>query len=358
MTTVHTPRRLLVTGGAGFIGTNFIRSILASQPEVFIANVDALTYAGAASNLHGIDDAFPGRHRFIRADIRNVDEMSAVFKSTNPDTVVNFAAESHVDRSIDGPRLFVETNVMGTAVLLEAARLAWTGRKDVRFHQVSTDEVFGTLGPEGFFREDTPYDPSSPYSASKAGADHLVRAWHRTFGLPVTLSNCSNNYGPWQFPEKLIPLMIVNAVSGKPLPVYGEGKNVRDWLHVVDHCRALWTILTRAENGSSYNVGGGNEWTNLDLVRLLCQRLDALRPKAGGGSYAEQISFVRDRPGHDLRYAIDSSRLRRELGWQPTFTFAEGLDDTIRWYLGNLKWIEEVCAGKYDCGRLGIGAEE
>ena len=354
MSSAHTPRRLLVTGGAGFIGTNFVRRILASQPEVEILNLDALTYAGSLSNLSGLDQAYPGRHRFIRADIRDRAAVAAVFAEHHPDTVVNFAAESHVDRSIDNPLEFVETNILGVAVLLDAALRSWGGRSDVRFHHVSTDEVYGSLGAEGLFREDTPYDPSSPYSASKAGADHLVQAWHRTYGLPTSLTNCSNNYGPWQFPEKLIPLMIANALDGKPLPVYGRGANIRDWLHVEDHCAAVWTVVVRGRSGSAYNVGADNEWTNLDLVRLLCARLDAIRPRSAG-SYADLITFVADRPGHDARYAIDSSRLRNELGWRPAFSFQEGLDATIRWYLDNREWVDGIRAARYDGRRLGAG---
>ncbi|MDR1536099.1 MAG: dTDP-glucose 4,6-dehydratase [Planctomycetota bacterium] len=346
------PARLLVCGGAGFIGTNFIRLVLAEHPETIIFNLDALTYAGGLDNLAGLDELHPGRHVLVRTDIRDRKGVAGAFALAEPDTVVNFAAESHVDRSIDDPILFVETNVLGTAVLLEAARRAWGGRSDVRFHQVSTDEVYGSLGPDGLFREDTPYDPSSPYSASKAGADHLVRAWSRTYGLPVSSSNCSNNYGPWQFPEKLIPLMLVNALEEKPLPVYGEGGNIRDWLHVEDHCRAVWDILTLAPAGSSYNIGGGNEWTNLELVRLLCSRLDRLRPRRAGG-YADLITFVADRPGHDARYAVDGSRLRRELGWRPRFDFDRGLDCTIAWYLGHGDWLRAIREKKYAGGRLG-----
>ena len=352
MSVVHSPRRLLVTGGAGFIGVNFVRMVLAEQPGVVVVNLDALTYAGGAANLGGIDAAYPGRHRFVQADIRDRAAVDRLFDEERPDTVVNFAAESHVDRSIDNPLVFIETNVVGVANLLEAARRAWRGKSDVRFHQVSTDEVYGSLGENGFFREDTPYDPSSPYSASKAGADHLVRAWHRTFGLPVSLSNCSNNYGPWQFPEKLIPLMIANALAEKPLPVYGSGANVRDWLHVEDHCRAIWTILTRGAAGRSYNVGGGNEWSNIELVRLLCSRLDVLRPRTNG-CYADLIAFVADRPGHDARYAIDSSRLERELGWKPKYAFDAGLEQTIVWYLEHKDWVDDILARKYDGGRLG-----
>ena len=351
----YAPRRMLVTGGAGFIGTNFVRLVLAERPEVLeVVTLDALTYAGNAANLAGLDKEYPGRHRLIRADIRDREEVARIFAEAEPDTVVNFAAESHVDRSIDAPLDFVETNVFGVAVLLESARKAWGGRTNVRFHHVSTDEVYGSLGPEGRFREDTPYDPSSPYSATKAGSDHLVRAWHRTYGLPISISNSSNNYGPWQFPEKLIPLMIANALEEKPLPVYGDGANIRDWLHVRDHALAILAILDRGRPGRTYNVGGGNEWSNLDLVRRLSTFLDELHPRRSG-SYAELIAFVQDRPGHDGRYAVDGSRIRSELGWQPEFTFERGLKDTVCWYLGNQEWVRAIQAGKYDGRRLGTG---
>ena len=343
---------LLVTGGAGFVGANFVRLVLAENPDLQVFNLDSLTYAGNLANLADLEGLYPGRHHFIQGDIRDREAAALAFARAKPDAVVNFAAESHVDRSIDDPLSFVETNVLGTAVLLETARRIWGERRDVRFHHVSTDEVFGSLGKDGRFREDAPYVPSSPYSASKAGADHLVRAWGRTYGLPVSLSNCSNNYGPWQFPEKLIPLMIANALEEKPLPVYGRGDNVRDWLHVEDHARAIWLIMTRGPAGSFYNVGGGNELTNLEMVRLLCSRLDALRPRPVG-SYADLIAFVPDRPGHDLRYAVDSSRLRSELGWLPAYDFAKGLDHTIAWYLEHRDWIRDIRARKYAGGRLG-----
>ncbi len=353
MAVTHTPKRILVTGGAGFIGANFIRLILATKPEVSIANLDLLTYAGGVANLAGVPEAYGDRYRFFHADIRDQAAVADAFAQFAPDTVVNFAAESHVDRSIDNPVEFVTTNVVGTAVLLDAARQAWQGRADVRYHQVSTDEVYGSLGGEGEFTEESRYDPSSPYSASKAGADHLVQAWGRTFGLPVTGSNCSNNYGPWQFPEKLIPLFVANALEGKPLPLYGQGKNVRDWLHVEDHCRAVWTMLTRAAPGSRYNVGGDNEWANIDLVTMLCGMLDNMRPRAGGGSYADLITLVPDRPGHDLRYAVDSARIRRELGWRPEVDFRFGLEATVRWYVEHQDWVNEIRARKYDGKRLG-----
>lgn len=351
--TLHTPRRIVVTGGAGFIGANFIHYVLQHSSAV-ILNIDALTYAGGKANLDELAQCGKDRYSFEQADINDLARMQALFGSFAPDTVVHFAAESHVDRSIDGPLQFIRTNVLGTANLLEAARAAWAGRQDVRFHHISTDEVYGSLGADGFFCEDTPYDPSSPYSASKAGSDHLVRAWHRTFGLPVTLSNCSNNYGPRQFPEKLIPLMIGNALAGKPLPVYGKGANVRDWLHVEDHCSAIWTIVTRGVCGRSYNIGGNNEWSNIDLVRLLCRTLDELRPDAAG-SRERLITFVTDRPGHDLRYAIDSSRIASELNWKPSWTFETGLRQTIEWYLENASWMESIRSSVYDGRRLGLG---
>ncbi len=270
------------------------------------------------------------------------------------DTVVHLAAESHVDRSIDAPLDFIDTNIRGTAVLLEAARSAWRDREDVRFHHVSTDEVFGSLDEDGLFRESTPYDPSSPYSASKAAGDHLVRAWHRTYGLPATLSNCSNNYGPYQFPEKLIPLMISNAVTGKDMPVYGAGANVRDWLHVEDHCRALDLVVRKGAPGRTYNIGGNNEHTNLEVVHTICDLVDEMRPGRVGTSRRDLIRFVTDRPGHDLRYAIDADRIQSELGWQPVYDFESGLRATVRWYLDNAAWCETVMADTYDGGRLGL----
>ena len=353
MTTAHTPRRLLVTGGAGFIGCNFVRHLLESDASAEVFTLDALTYAGHRANLRDAEAAGGARHHFIEADIRDRELMGAVMADHAIDTVVHFAAESHVDRSIDGPLDFVDTNVRGTANLLEAARGTWGDRKDVRFHHVSTDEVYGSLGADGLFTEDTPYDPSSPYSASKAASDHLARAWHRTYGLPVTISNCSNNYGPYQFPEKLIPLMIRNAVVGKPLPVYGDGSNVRDWLYVVDHCTAIDQVIRRGQLGRTYNIGGHNEMKNLDVVQLLCDLVDELRP--GATSRRELITFVTDRPGHDLRYAIDASRMADELEWTPSVTFAEGLRATVGWYLDNESWCTEVTQATDASRRLGLG---
>jgi dTDP-glucose 4,6-dehydratase len=292
----HRPRSMLVTGGAGFIGSNYVRWALAADPELKLVNVDALTYAGHLANLDGVADDYGPRYTFIHANICDTETMRRIFTEHEVDTVVHLAAESHVDRSIDGPIDFIDTNVRGTAILLEAARSAWRDRSDVRFHHVSTDEVFGSLGAEGLFSEATPYDPSSPYSASKAAADHLARAWHRTYGLPVTLSNCSNNYGPYQYPEKLIPLMIANAAAGKELPVYGEGANIRDWLHVEDHCSALDLVVRSGAPGRTYNVGGRNERSNLEVVHAICDLVDALRPHPEGGSRRDLIEFVTDRP--------------------------------------------------------------
>jgi len=345
---------MLVTGGAGFIGCNFARHALEADPELRLINLDALTYAGNPANLRGIADSFGPRYTFVYGDIRNAEAMRRLFTEHKVDTVVHLAAESHVDRSIDGPLDFIDTNVRGTANLLEAARSVWQDRSDVRFHHVSTDEVFGSLGVEGLFTEDTSYDPSSPYSASKAASDHLVRAWHRTYGLPVTLSNCSNNYGPYQYPEKLIPLMIRNAAAGKPLPVYGAGANIRDWLYVEDHCRALDLVVRQGVSGRTYNVGGSNELTNLEVVHTLCDLVDELRPADNGTSRRDLVTFVADRPGHDQRYAIDTGRIASELGWTPDHDFADGLRATVRWYLDNEAWCGEVTGDRYDGGRLGL----
>ncbi len=345
---------MLVTGGAGFIGSNFVRWALAADPELRLVNVDALTYAGHLASLDGVADDYGPRYIFIHADIRDADAMRRIFSEHEVDTVVHLAAESHVDRSIDGPIDFIDTNVRGTAILLETARSAWRDRGDVRFHHVSTDEVFGSLDANGLFTETTPYDPSSPYSASKAAADHLARAWHRTYGLPVTLSNCSNNYGPYQYPEKLIPLMIANAAAGKELPVYGEGANIRDWLHVEDHCSALDLVIRSGEPGRTYNMGGSNERSNLEVVHAICDLVDELRPHPEGGSRRDLIEFVTDRPGHDLRYAIDADRITTELGWSPRFNFDSGLRATVQWYLENGAWCDEVMADHYDGSRLGL----
>ncbi|NKW91444.1 dTDP-glucose 4,6-dehydratase [Rhodobacteraceae bacterium R_SAG9] len=330
--------KLLVTGGAGFIGSAVVRKAMKQGFEV--VNVDALTYAACLENVAEVAHS-PG-YSFEHVDIRNRTELRRVFATHQPDAVMHLAAESHVDRSIDGPEDFIETNITGTYNILEAAREFWTqnGRPETfRFHHISTDEVFGSLpnDPEVMFTEDTPYDPRSPYSASKASSDHLVRAWSETYGLPVVLTNCSNNYGPFHFPEKLIPVIILNALAGKDLPIYGNGSNIRDWLYVEDHADALLLVLERGALGRSYNIGGDNERTNLELVKTLCGILDRKRPKSNG-SYAEQITFVADRPGHDARYAIDASRIQTELGWRPSVTLEEGLEKTVDWYLANETW--------------------
>jgi len=323
---------LLVTGGAGFIGSNFVLSHIAETGEA-IVNLDKLTYAGNPKNLQALrGDA---RHTFVRGDICDRKLVSDLLKRHLPRAIVHFAAESHVDRSISGPAEFVQTNAVGTFSLLEEARAYWNGRTDFRFLHVSTDEVYGSLGPaDPAFTESTPFAPNSPYAASKAASDHMVRAYHHTYGLPTLITNCSNNYGPHQYPEKLIPLMIRNALAGKPLPVYGDGKNVRDWLYVADHCAAVRLVLEKGRVGETYNIGGECEWANIDLVKKICELLDAAKPR-GRGSYAELISFVTDRPGHDRRYAMNIGKIRRELGWQPRETLSSGLEKTVRWYLEN-----------------------
>jgi dTDP-glucose 4,6-dehydratase len=338
----------MVTGGAGFIGSNFIRHLL-NAPDFNgkIVNMDALTYAGNLENLGDVASRFgQDRYTFVRADICDRTAVESVFGEHSPDAVVHFAAESHVDRSISGPGIFLRTNVLGTFNMLEAAARAWNGKNGSLFHHISTDEVYGSLGPAGRFTEDTPYDPRSPYSASKAGSDHLVRAYHHTYGLPITLSNCSNNYGPFHFPEKLIPLMILNMLERKPLPVYGDGRNVRDWIYVEDHVSAIWEIMKTAVTGEKYNIGGGNEWENLRLVKTLCSVV-ALRTHRSPVEYEKLITFVKDRPGHDKRYAIDSSKIERELGWKPSVTFEEGLDRTVCWYLEHKEWVDHVRSGEY-----------
>lgn len=342
---MHQPSSLLVTGGAGFIGSSFLLKFVPKESGARFVNVDALTYAGNPSSLAAVEGS--PNYAFARVDIRDAEAVRALFAEHKPDTVVHFAAESHVDRSIHGPRAFVETNVIGTLNMLEAAREAWAGSfEGKRFHHVSTDEVYGSLGEEGKFHETTPYDPSSPYSASKAGSDHLVRAYGHTYGLPITVTNCSNNYGPRQFPEKLIPLMTLNALEGKPLPVYGTGQNVRDWLHVDDHNDAVWAVLTKGKPGETYNVGGNSERTNLQVVKAV---LDAVS-KLKGRDRAEienLIQYVTDRPGHDWRYAIDATKIHEELGWSPSHTFEQGIEDTVRWYLENGEWVEGVRSGEY-----------
>ena len=350
-------RRILVTGGAGFIGSAVVRRLVAGGHHV--VTVDKLTYAATLTSLRDVD-GLPN-HRFVQADIGDGARMLEVMREEAVDAVMHLAAESHVDRSIDGPGVFVETNVVGTFRLLGAALEHWRGldeaaRGRFRFHHVSTDEVFGDLPfDEGVFTEETPYAPSSPYSASKAASDHFVRAWHHTYGLPVVLSNCSNNYGPYHFPEKLIPLVILNALEGRPLPVYGRGENVRDWLYVDDHAAALEAVLTRGRVGESYNVGGRAERTNLQVVEAICDALDGERPRPGGGSRRDLITFVTDRPGHDRRYAIDPSKIERELGWRANETFESGLARTVRWYLDNDWWWRPIREGRYAGERLGAG---
>jgi len=334
---------ILVTGGAGFIGTNFIHYLFGKAGfGGRVVNLDALTYAGNPENLVDIEKMHGGTHYFFeKGDITNRQTIEAVFVKYKPDAVLHFAAESHVDRSILGPEAFIKTNVMGTYTLLDVAYKAWNGRKDVLFHHVSTDEVFGSLGDSGFFTEDTPYDPRSPYSASKASSDHLIRAYFHTYGLPVTLSNCSNNYGPYQFPEKLIPLMILNMVKGKSLPVYGDGKNIRDWIYVEDHNAAVWEIMQKGEAGRSYNIGGETEWENLTLLNRL---IEIVAEETGKpiDSIRSLIRYVKDRPGHDRRYAIDCSRIKTELGWKQSVTFDEGLRATVKWYLSNRAWMDSI----------------
>jgi dTDP-glucose 4,6-dehydratase len=339
--------KLLVTGGAGFIGSAVVRQAVARGHEV--VNLDVLTYAANTENVAQV--AGSNLYSFAHADIRDRARLDQVFDEHRPDAVMHLAAESHVDRSIDGPGDFIETNVTGTFNLLEAARAHWTrvGKPETfRFHHISTDEVFGTLGPEGKFTETTPYAPNSPYSASKAASDHLVRAWHETYGLPVVMTNCSNNYGPYHFPEKLIPVVILNALHGRPIPVYGQGLNVRDWLYVEDHADALLTVLTKGIVGRSYNIGGENEARNIDLVRMICTLLDEMHPQ--GAPHDRLITFVTDRPGHDARYAIDPTRIRTELGWRPSVTLEQGLRLTVRWYLDNAAWWQPLLA------RQGVGA--
>jgi len=352
--------KVLVTGGAGFIGSAVIRHIL-SQTGDSVVNVDKLTYAGNLESLAAVSDS--ERYRFEQVDICDQAALERVFAAHRPDAVMHLAAESHVDRSIEGPAAFVQTNIVGTYTLLEACRQYWQGlrgaaRDAFRFHHVSTDEVFGDLeGPEGLFTESTPYAPSSPYSASKASSDHLVRAWYRTYGLPVLLTNCSNNYGPYHFPEKLIPLMILNALEGKPLPVYGRGDQVRDWLYVEDHARALCQVIARGRLGETYNIGGHNEKSNLQVVESLCDLLQELAPVAQR-RYRDLITFVQDRPGHDHRYAIDAGKIERELGWAPRETFESGLRKTVQWYLDNQTWCARVQDGSYQRERLGLGKEK
>lgn len=341
---------LLVTGGAGFIGSNFIRHTLNSRPQCRIVNLDVLTYAGNAANLDDLARKKKDMYRFVHGDIGDAELVGRLLDEEKPAGVIHFAAESHVDRSIHGPLNFMETNVAGTCRLLTACQKVWDLRgrpENFRFVHVSTDEVYGSLGESGYFTENTPYDPSSPYSASKAASDHFVRAWHRTYGFPAIVTNCSNNYGPYQFPEKLIPLMIINILEEKPLPVYGDGRNIRDWLYVIDHCEALLCVFEKGTAGETYNVGGGAERRNIDVVRLLCELMDQRLHRKGDDRSQRLIEFVTDRPGHDLRYAIDADKIRQQLGWRPRFRFEEALARTVDWYLENQQWIDYVRSGEY-----------
>jgi dTDP-glucose 4,6-dehydratase len=349
---------ILVTGGAGFIGSALVRFLI-NETDHHVINLDALTYAGDLACVAEVAD--DPRYRFLQLDIRNESEVARAIAQEQPDAIVHLAAETHVDRSIDGPDDFIQSNIIGTYNLLKGARAYWQGlpaerRERFRFHHVSTDEVFGSLGETGSFREDTPYQPNSPYSASKAASDHLARAWHHTYGLPVVVTNCSNNYGPYQFPEKLIPLMINSALRGGELPVYGRGDNIRDWLYVEDHVRGIYAALTRGQVGESYNIGGGCERSNLQVVHTLCDILDELRP-AASGSYRDAICFVADRPGHDFRYAIDAGKIQRELGWQPRESFESGLRKTVEWYLANQAWCRRLEARGYAGERLGLAGQ-
>ena len=342
---------ILITGGAGFIGGNFVLDWLADPTAESVVNLDKLTYAGNLATLEALEG--DSRHTFVQGDIGDQQLVTDLLKTHQPRAIVHFAAESHVDRSIHGPAEFVQTNIVGTFNLLECARAYWNGldesnKAGFRFHHVSTDEVYGSLSAsDPAFTETHPYEPNSPYSASKAASDHLVRAWFHTYGLPVITSNCSNNYGPYHFPEKLIPLVILNALGNKPLPIYGDGQQVRDWLYVGDHCAAIREVLAKGKLGETYNIGGWNEKTNIDVVKTICTILDGLRPRADGKSYAEQITFVKDRPGHDRRYAMDASKLKRELGWRPAETFDSGIRKTVQWYLDNPAWVEGIVSGSY-----------
>ncbi len=355
-------QNVVLTGGAGFIGANFIHFLFGNPAfSGKLLNIDKLTYAGNRESLRDIESRYgESRYFFVQADICDTAQIAALLESFQPDTIINFAAESHVDRSIDAPMQFINTNLVGTASLLEASlkyyrSLSEADKQGFRFHHVSTDEVFGSLGISGAFTESTPYDPSSPYSASKAGSDHLVRAWHRTFGLPVSISNCSNNYGAYQFPEKLIPLMIINCLAHKALPVYGKGLNVRDWLYVDDHCRAIEAVITRGKAGETYNIGGNCEMQNIQIVHQICDHLDELQPSSTLGSYRELIQYVADRPGHDLRYAIDASKIKHDLGWEASVSFTQGIRKTVEWYLENREWWQHIQDNSYRQERLGLG---
>ncbi len=343
--------KIIVTGGAGFIGSAVIRHLIKNSDHQ-VVNLDKLTYAGNLASLKEIETS--DRYRFVQADICDRNAVEQVFADHRPDAIMHLAAESHVDRSIDGPAAFIQTNIIGTYTLLEAARQYAKDHPDFRFHHISTDEVYGDLDlDDSLFTEETPYDPSSPYSASKASSDHLVRSWQRTFGLKALITNCSNNYGPYHFPEKLIPLVILNALEGKPLPIYGKGDQIRDWLYVEDHARALCTVCLKGLPGQTYNIGGHNEKQNIEVVKTICTILDELKPRSDGKKYSEQITFVADRPGHDMRYAIDAGKIERELGWKPAETFETGLRKTVQWYLDN-KWWWEPLREKYQRERLGL----
>lgn len=351
-------KTIIVTGGAGFIGSAVIRYLM-QQPDIRVVNVDKLTYAANLDTLASVSGS--NRYHFEQLDINDRAGIKDVFDRYRPDAVMHLAAESHVDRSIDGPATFIETNIVGTYNLLEETLAYWRGlegaaKDGFRFHHISTDEVYGSLGDEGLFTEDTPYQPNSPYSASKAASDHLVRAWHHTFGLPVVTSNCSNNYGPFQFPEKLIPLMILNGLEGKNLPVYGKGENIRDWLHVDDHAVALWTVLRMGQLGETYNIGGHNEVRNIDVVTRICDILDEIAPPLASGPRRNLITYVTDRPGHDARYAIDAGKIERDLGWTPAYDFECGLRETVAWYLANRPWWQKIKDGVYGGDRLGLKA--
>ena len=346
-------KKILVTGGCGFIGSNFIQYVLQKEPNIYIINLDKLTYAG---NLMNLDSISNDKYAFVKGDICDKVLVESLFHEHNFQSVVHFAAESHVDRSIDGPAEFIQTNIVGTLNLLEHSRKFFlkSGNMDFKFLHVSTDEVYGSLGNNGNFNENTPYDPSSPYSASKAASDHLVRAWNKTYDLPILITNCSNNYGPYQFPEKLIPLMIINALNNKPLPIYGKGDNVRDWLYVLDHCDAIFTVLDKGEIGETYNVGGNNEIKNIEVVEIICDNLDNVIPKSSSESYKKLINFVEDRPGHDFRYAIDANKINSELGWFPKESFETGIEKTINWYINNVDWWSSILDNTYRQERLGV----
>lgn len=350
-------QKILITGGAGFIGANLVHYLVENR-LANVLNIDKLTYAGNTVSLKGLEES--GLYRFEQADICDAEAIGKLFKDFQPDGVMHLAAESHVDRSIDGPAAFLQTNIMGTYTMLDAALSYYKGlpaekQRTFRFLHISTDEVFGSLGTTGMFHEETPYDPRSPYSASKASSDHLVRAWHHTYGLPVLITNCSNNYGPYQYPEKLIPVIILNALQNKAIPVYGKGENVRDWLFVEDHVRALWLVLNEGATGGTYLIGGNNEQKNIDVVRKICGLLDMLKAREDGRSYVEQITFVTDRPGHDLRYAIDATKIKNELGWTPVHDFESGMRKTVEWYLNHTDWCNAVLAGSYNLERIGLG---